>query len=67
MERILLEDTKIGENLAVGVEQRGDEIGITIVSYKAMAVYGMEIEIWKEFVKSVNRANIILKLEDLTN
>ncbi|MBA7538611.1 hypothetical protein ES705_30888 [subsurface metagenome] len=67
MERILLEDTKIGENLAVGVEQRGDEIGLTIVSYKAMTVYGMEIEIWKEFVKSVNRANIILKLEDLTN
>jgi len=67
MERILLEDTKIGENLAVGIEQRGDEIGLTIVSYKAMTVYGMEIEIWKKFVKSVNRANIILKLEDLTN
>ncbi|MBA7548893.1 hypothetical protein ES705_41361 [subsurface metagenome] len=67
MERILLEDTKIDENLAVGVEQRGDEIGLTLVSYKSMTVYGMEIEIWKEFIRAVNRANIVLKLDELTN
>lgn len=67
MERILLEDTKIGKNLAVGIEQGGDEIGLTLVSYKSMTVYSMQIEIWKEFIRAVNRANIVLKLEELTN
>lgn len=65
MNRILLKETKIGENMAVGFEQDEDEIGLTIGSYNSMTIYSMEVEVWKKFVQAVNRANIIQKLEEL--
>lgn len=65
MKRILLEDTKLGGDLAVSFEQDGDEIGLTIGSYNIISLFAMEVEAWQEFVKAVNRANIILKLEGL--
>ena len=66
MKRILLEDTKIGESLAVGFEQAEDgEVGFSIGCYDVMSVYGMELETWKRFVQAVNQANIIQKLEEL--
>lgn len=65
MKRVLLEDTRISENLAVGFEQDGDEINLSIGSYEAISLFSMEIFAWQEFVKAVNRANIIRKLEEL--
>ena len=65
MKRVLLEETKIGENFAVGFEQDEDEIGLTVGSYNSMTIYAMEIEVWKKFVQAVNSANIIQKLEEL--
>lgn len=65
MNRVLLKETKIGENMAVGFEQDEDEIGLTIGSYNSMTIYSMEVEVWKKFVQAVNRANIIQKLEEL--
>jgi len=67
MKRYLLKETKISETLAVAFQRGDDEIGFSIGNFSAMTVYGLEIEAWKEFVKAINRANIVLKLEELAN
>lgn len=65
MKKVLLEETKIGNDLVIGFEQDGDEVGLTICSFNAMTIYAMEVEAWRQFVRAVNRADVMQKLEEL--
>lgn len=61
MKKVLLRKTKIGEFLAIGVEQERDEIGLYIASADVSASCGFKIEEWENFVKGIIEANNRLK------
>lgn len=57
MKEVLLEETKIGEHLAVGCELENDEIGFFIASLDVSASCAFKIKEWAKFVEAVNKAN----------
>jgi len=65
MKRVLLKETRIGDTLIVDFEQNEEQVVLAMGSCDAMTVYAMEIEVWKDFVRAVNQANIIQKLEEI--
>ena len=67
--KVLLGETKLGGTLAIAFQQSDDEeeIGFNIMSYSAATTYAIRREFWRQFVRSVNQADVMLKLEDLAN
>jgi len=55
--RTLLEETKIGEFLSVGVEMEGEEVGLYIASADVSASCAFKFDEWENFVKAVNKAD----------
>ena len=56
MKKTLLEETKIGEFLAIGAEMDDEEIGLYIASADVSASCGFNYEEWENFIEAVNRA-----------
>lgn len=65
--KVLLEETKLGETLVIAFQQSDDEkeIGFNILSYSVATTYAIEREFWGQFIRSVNKADVMLKLEEL--
>jgi len=57
MKKTLLEETKIGEFLTMGVEIEEDEIGLFLASADISASCAFKFDEWDNFVKGVNKAN----------
>ena len=57
MEKELLKETEIGENLSAGSVLRDDSIEFVISTYEASTSYLFNFREWEEFVKCVNIAN----------
>ncbi len=57
MSKSLLEETKIGEALSMGVEMEQDEIGLFIASADVSASCGFRFDEWEKFVEGVNKAH----------
>jgi len=57
MSKTLLEETKIGEVLSMGVEMEEDEIGLFIASADVSASCGFRFDEWEKFVEGVNKAH----------
>jgi hypothetical protein len=61
MKKTLLEQTRIGEFLTIGVEMDQDEIGLYIASADVSASCAFKFDEWENFVEGVNKANALLK------
>ena len=61
MKNILLNETKIGEFLTVGVEMEEDEVGLLIASSDVSAGFAFKFDEWDKFVEAVNRADARFK------
>lgn len=61
MKKTLLEQTKIGEFLTIGVEIEEDEVGLYIASADVSASCAFKFDEWEKFVDGVNKANSNLK------
>ena len=57
MKKTLLEETKIGEFLTMGVEMEGDEIGLFLASADVSASCAFKFDEWNNFVEGINKAN----------
>jgi hypothetical protein len=57
MEKTLLEETKIGEFLTMGVEVEEDEIGLFLASADVSASCAFKFDEWVKFVEGINKAN----------
>ena len=55
--KTLLQETKIGDFLTIGVEMEEDEIGLYIASADVSASCAFEFDEWEKFVEGVNKAN----------
>ena len=57
MSNTLLEETKIGEFLSMGVEMEDDEIGLFIASADVSASCGFRPDEWEKFVEAIKKAH----------
>ncbi len=57
MEKTLLEETRIGEVLSMGVEMDDNEIGLFIASADVSASCGFRPDEWEKFVEGVKKAH----------
>jgi len=57
MKKTLLDETKMGEFLTMGVEMEEDEIGLFLASADVSASCAFKFDEWENFVKGVNKAN----------
>ena len=53
----ILEEQYIGEHMAVGVQEEGDEIGMFVASEDVSTSLAFLPEEWDNFVKAVNEAD----------
>ena len=57
MRKTLLQETKIGEFLSMGVELEGEDIGIYIASADISASCVFKFDEWEKFIEGVKRAH----------
>ncbi len=57
MKKTLLEETKLGEFLTMGVEMEEDEIGLFLASADVSASCAFKFDEWNNFVEGINKAN----------
>lgn len=65
MKKTLLEETKIGEFLSMGVELEGEEVGLFIASADVSASCGFKFDEWEKFVEGINKAHAKFKEDKL--
>lgn len=63
MEKEILKETEVGDNISVGSMLRGDNVEFVISTYEASTSYLFSFREWEEFVKCVNIANMGYKTE----
>ena len=57
MKKTLLDETKIGEFLTMGVEMEEDEVGLYIASADVSASCAFKFDEWGNFVEGIKKAN----------
>ena len=57
MKKTLLEQTRIGEFLTIGVEMEQDEVGLYIASADVSASCAFKFDEWENFVQGISKAN----------
>ncbi len=57
MEKEILKETEVGDNLYVGSVLRGDNIEFVVSTYESSTSFLFSFREWEEFVKCVNMAN----------
>jgi len=63
MDKELLKETEIGENMTVNTVLRDDHVEFVVTTYEVSTSYLLNFEEWEEFVKCVNVANLGYKVE----
>ncbi|MFC2061333.1 hypothetical protein ACFLUV_02365 [Elusimicrobiota bacterium] len=63
MEKNLLKETEISENMTVGCALHKDEIEFVISTYEVSSSYIFNYSEWEAFVKCINIANRSYKVE----
>ena len=63
MEKEILKETEVGDNISVGSMLRDDNVEFVISTYEASTSYLLSFREWEEFVKCVNIANRGYKTE----
>lgn len=58
---VILDQTKIGEHMSVGVEAEDDEIGLIVASEDVSSSIAFIEDEWDNFVQAVNEADERMK------
>lgn len=63
MEKELLKETEIGENILISSVMRDDSVEFLVSTFEVSSSYIFSFSEWEEFVKCVNMANNGYKAE----
>ena len=63
MEKEILKETEVGDNISIGSMLRDDHIEFVVSTFEVSTSYLLSFQEWEEFVKCVNMANRGYKLE----